>query len=102
MTEIIIPIIILFIFIEIYYDLTDKYINYKTDKLNRLLLFQALNMKNKNIKFNNWGGFVAFIALAWPAAHLFRSIYTPTQVILAALFSFIGVRLCYFVYFKNK
>tara|TARA_Y100000817_G_scaffold295034_1_gene269380 strand:+ start:657 stop:836 length:180 start_codon:yes stop_codon:yes gene_type:complete len=59
-------------------------------------------MKNKNIKFNNWGGFVAFIALAWPAAHLFRSIYTPTQVILAALFSFIGVRLCYFVYFKNK
>ena len=51
-------------------------------------------MKNKNIKFNNWGGFVAFIALAWPAAHLFRSIYTPTQL-FCALFSFIGVRLCY-------
>ena len=39
MTEIIIPIIILFIFIEIYYDLTDKFINYKTDKFNHLLLF---------------------------------------------------------------
>ena len=102
MIVIIVPMIILFIFIEIYYDLTDKYINYKTDKLNNLLLFQALNMKNKNIKFNNWGGFVAFIALAWPAAHLFRSIYTPTQVILAALFSFLALRLIYFVYFKNN
>ena len=39
MTEIIVPIIILFIFIEIYYGLTDKFINYKTDKLNHLLLF---------------------------------------------------------------
>ena len=59
-------------------------------------------MKNKNIKFNNWGGFITCIALAWPAAHLFRTIYTPTQVILAALFSFLAVRLWYFVYFKNK
>ena len=50
----------------------------------------------------NLGGFFAFLALAWPASHLFRNIYTPTQVILAAIFSYIGVRLTYFVYFKNN
>ena len=102
MTEIIVPIIILFIFIEIYYGLTDKFINYKTDKFNHLLLFQALNMKYKNNKQKKWGSFLAFLALAWPAFHLFRSTYTPTQGILAALFSFLAVRLWYFVYFKNK
>tara|TARA_B100001113_G_scaffold332372_1_gene309367 strand:- start:109 stop:276 length:168 start_codon:yes stop_codon:yes gene_type:complete len=48
------------------------------------------------------GSFLAFLALVWPAFHLFRATYTPTQVILAALFSFIGVRLWYFVYLKNK
>ena len=48
------------------------------------------------------GSFLAFLALAWPAFHLFRTTYTPTQVILAALFLFLAVRLWYFVYFKNK
>jgi hypothetical protein len=48
------------------------------------------------------GRFLAFLALAWPAVHLFRNTYTPTQVILAAIFSFLGVRLWYFVYYKNK
>ena len=50
----------------------------------------------------NLGGFFAFLALAWPASHLFRNIYTPTQVILAAIFSYIGVRLTYFVYLQNN
>jgi hypothetical protein len=48
------------------------------------------------------GGFLALLAVAWPGFHLFRNTYTPTQVILGALFSYLGVRLCYFVYFKNK
>ena len=48
------------------------------------------------------GGYFAFLAIAWPAFHLFRNSYTPTQVILASLFSYLGVRLCYFVYFKNN
>ena len=48
------------------------------------------------------GGFLALLAIAWPAFHLFRNTYTPTQVILAAIFSFLGIRLCYFVYFKNN
>ena len=50
----------------------------------------------------NLGGFLAFLALAWPAYDLFRNRYSPTQVILAAIFSYIGVRLTYFVYFTNK
>ena len=48
------------------------------------------------------GRFLALLAIAWPAFHLFRATYTPTQVILAALFSFLGVRLWYFVYYKNN
>ena len=48
------------------------------------------------------GRFLAFLAFAWPAVHLFRNTNTPTQVILAAIFSFLGVRLWYFVYYKNK
>tara|TARA_B100001109_G_C18587033_1_gene346020 strand:+ start:320 stop:487 length:168 start_codon:yes stop_codon:yes gene_type:complete len=48
------------------------------------------------------GRFLALLALAWPALHLFRNSYTPTQVILAAIFSLLGVRLWKFVYFKNK
>ena len=41
------------------------------------------------------------LAIAWPASQLFRNTYTPSQVILAAIFSYIGIRLTYFVYFKN-
>ena len=48
------------------------------------------------------GRFLALLAITWPAFHLFRNTYTPTQVILAAIFSFLVVRLWYFVYYKNK
>ena len=48
------------------------------------------------------GGFLALLAIAWPAFHLIRNTYTPTQVILATIFSYLGVRLCIFVYFKKN
>lgn len=48
------------------------------------------------------GGFLALLAKAWPAFELFRNSYTPTQVILGVIFAYIGVRLTYFVYFKNN
>ena len=48
------------------------------------------------------GGFLAFLAIVWPAFELFRNTYNPTQVILGAIFAYIGVRLTYFVYFKNE
>ena len=49
----------------------------------------------------NLGGYLALLAIVLPASALFRNTYTPTQVILAAIFLYIGVRLIYFVYFKN-
>ena len=49
----------------------------------------------------DFGGFIVLLAIAWPAFHLIRNTYTPSQVILAAIFSYIGIRLTYFVYFKN-
>ena len=54
------------------------------------------------MKYKKLVNFLAFLAIAWPAFHLFRATYTPTQSILAALFSFLGLRLWYFVYLKNK
>ena len=50
----------------------------------------------------NLAGYLALIAIAWPASELFRNTYTPTQVILAAIFLYIGFRLTYFVYFKKN
>ena len=48
------------------------------------------------------GGFLALLAILWPAFHLYRSTYTPTQVILAVIFSYLGIRLWIFVYRKNN
>jgi len=50
----------------------------------------------------DFGGFLVLLAIAWPAFHLIRNTYTPTQVILATIFSYLGVRLCIFVYFKKN
>ena len=48
------------------------------------------------------GGLFVLSSFGW---QLFRSIdssYTPTQAILVAIFAYLGVRLTYFVYFKNN
>ena len=48
------------------------------------------------------GGLFLLLGFAW---QLFRSIgssYTPTQAILVVIFAYLGVRLTYFVYFKNN
>jgi len=63
-----------------------------------LLSIKIIIMKYKK----DLGGFVALLAIAWPAFHLIRNTYTPTQVILATIFSYLGVRLCIFVYFKKN
>ena len=47
------------------------------------------------------GGFLVLLGLAWQVFGFIRSDYTPTQVILTAIFAYLGVRLTYFVYFKN-
>jgi multisubunit Na+/H+ antiporter MnhE subunit len=40
-----------------------------------------------------------FAAVVWP---VFAPNYSPTQIILALIFSYFGIRLCYIVYFQNK
>ena len=51
---------------------------------------------------NELGGLFALLVIVWPVFRALRSSYTPTQVILTVIFAYIGVRLTYFVYFKNK
>ena len=63
-----------------------------------LLSIKIIIMKYKK----DLGGFVVFLALAWQGFHLIRNTYTPTQVILATIFLYLGVRLCIFVYFKKN
>ena len=47
------------------------------------------------------GGLFALLAIVWPVFRILDSNYTPTQVILTVIFAYLGVRLTYFVYFKN-
>ena len=48
------------------------------------------------------GGFLVFLGLTWQVFSVLDSSYTPTQVILTVIFAYLGVRLTYFVYFKNE
>ena len=48
------------------------------------------------------GGFLVLLGLAWQIFSSIRSSYTPTQLILVVIFGYIGVRLTYFVYYKNN
>ena len=48
------------------------------------------------------GGFLVLLGLTWQVFSVLDSNYTPTQVILTVIFAYLGVRLTYFVYFKNK
>jgi len=47
-------------------------------------------------------GLFALLAIVWPVFGILRSSYTPTQVILTVIFAYLGIRLTYFVYFKNN
>ena len=48
------------------------------------------------------GGLLVLLGLAWQVFDSIRSSYTLTQVILIVIFAYLGVRLTYFVYFKNN
>tara|TARA_B100001250_G_C19610338_1_gene704638 strand:- start:706 stop:873 length:168 start_codon:yes stop_codon:yes gene_type:complete len=50
----------------------------------------------------DFAAFTILLTLAWQVFDSLRSSYTPTQVILTVIFAYLGVRLSYFVYFKNK
>ncbi len=48
------------------------------------------------------GVLLIFLTFAWPVFDILDPSYTPTQVILTVIFAYLGVRLTYFVYFKDK
>jgi len=48
------------------------------------------------------GGLLVLAGLAWQVFSSIRSSYTPTQAIFVVIFAYLGVRLTYFVYFKNN
>ena len=50
----------------------------------------------------NLGALLVFLALTGQAFGSLNSSYTPTQVILTVIFAYLGMRLTYFVYFKNN
>ncbi len=48
------------------------------------------------------GGLFVLSSFAFQLFSSIDSIYTPTQGILVAIFAYLGIRLTYFVYFKNN
>tara|TARA_A100001011_G_scaffold266698_1_gene275703 strand:+ start:87 stop:254 length:168 start_codon:yes stop_codon:yes gene_type:complete len=48
------------------------------------------------------GGLFVLLGFAWQIFGSIRSSFTPTQAILVVIFAYVGVRLTYFVYFKNN
>ena len=48
------------------------------------------------------GGLLVLLGFTWQVFDSIRSSYTPTQAILVVIFAYFGIRLTYFVYFKNN
>ena len=48
------------------------------------------------------GGLFVLLALTGQVFNSIRSSYTPTQAIFVVIFAYLGLRLTYFVYFKNN
>ena len=50
----------------------------------------------------DFGVLLIVLGFTWEVFDSLRSDYTPTQVILVAILAYLGIRLTYFVYFKNN
>ena len=48
------------------------------------------------------GGLLVISGFTWQVFDSLRFSYTPTQAILVVMFAYLGIRLTYFVYFKNN
>ncbi len=48
------------------------------------------------------GGIIVLITFTWQVFDSVRSSYTPTQAIFVVIFAYLGLRLTYFVYFKDN
>ena len=55
------------------------------------------------MKYNkDLGGLLVVLGLTWQVFNSLRLSYTPTQTIFIVIFAYLGIRLAYFVYFKNN
>ena len=62
-----------------------------------------MNLYNFYMKYKkDLGGLFVLLGFTWQVFDSIRSSYTPTQAILVVIFAYLGVRLTYFVYFKNN
>ena len=68
----------------------------KTPNRHQIIYYEVMKYKK------DLGGFLVFLGLTWQVFSVLDSSYTPTQVILTVIFAYLGVRLTYFVYFKNE
>ena len=48
------------------------------------------------------GALLVTLGIVWNVFSGIRSSYTPTQTILVVILAYLGIRLTYFVYFKNN
>ena len=62
----------------------------------------CMNLYNFYMKYKkDLGGLFVLLGFTWQVFDGWSS-YTPTEAILVVIFAYLGVRLTYFVYFKNK
>ena len=62
----------------------------------------CMNLYNFYMKYKkDLGGLFVLLGFTWQVFDGLSS-YTPTEAILVVIFAYLGVRLTYFVYFKNK
>ena len=61
-----------------------------------------MNLYNFYMKYKkDLGGLFVLLGITWQVFDSWSS-YTPTEAILVVIFAYLGVRLTYFVYFKNN
>ena len=72
------------------------------EKSSNVLSFFSINYYEIMKYKKDLGVLFVLLGFTWQVFDSIRSNYTPTQAILVAIFAYLGVRLTYFVYFKNK
>jgi len=71
------------------------------EKSSNVLSFFSINYYEIMKYKKDLGGLFVLLGFTWQVFDGWSS-YTPTEAILVVIFAYLGVRLTYFVYFKNK
>ena len=71
------------------------------EKSSNVLSFFSINYYEIMKYKKDLGGLFVLLGFTWQVFDGWSS-YTPTEAILVVIFAYLGVRLTYFVYFKNN